>query len=145
MRTSNNAYNRRHADKIKETSVAWNLENKERAAANKARYHAEHKDQINERKSEYFRANRGSITERVAARRANREYAVPPWADLDAINEIYAKCPPGHHVDHIIPLKAMRGKMHVACGLHCESNLQYLTAEENLRKWAHLPEDAAAA
>ena len=54
-------------------------------------------------------------------------------------------CTPAHHVDHIIPLKGMRGKTHIVCGLHCESNLQYLTATENLQKAANLLEDAAAA
>ena len=39
-----------------------------------------------------------------------------------------------HEVDHIFPL---RGKM--ACGLHCEQNLQILTRSENARKKNHMP------
>lgn len=62
-------------------------------------------------------------------RRANKLRAIPRWADLDAIKVIYEKCPPGHHVDHIIPLKGR-----VVCGLHVAENLQYLTASENCRK-----------
>ena len=42
------------------------------------------------------------------------------------IREIYRKCPKGCHVDHIYPLS--KG------GLHVPWNLQYLTAEENMRK-----------
>ena len=61
---------------------------------------------------------------------------VPKWADLEAIKEFYLNCPEGHHVDHIIPL---RGK--TASGLHVIENLQYLTAEENLKKGNRLPEE----
>jgi hypothetical protein len=53
----------------------------------------------------------------------------PKWANRSKIREIYANCPEGHHVDHIIPL---RGKL--VSGLHIESNLQYLPAHENMKK-----------
>jgi len=54
---------------------------------------------------------------------------MPKWADKHAIADFYKNCPNGYHVDHIIPL---RGK--IVSGLHVESNLQYLPAEENLKK-----------
>lgn len=55
--------------------------------------------------------------------------AMPLWADLLKLKEIYTNCPEGCHVDHIIPLQ---GKL--VSGLHVESNLQYLSAKDNLIK-----------
>ena len=53
----------------------------------------------------------------------------PTWADNKKILEFYKRKPPGTHVDHIIPLHHR-----LVSGLHVESNLQYLTSVENLRK-----------
>ncbi len=78
-----------------------------------------------------------------ARRRARKWRATPSWADLGVIKKIYESCPSGHHVDHIVPLRTLRGNKLVACGLHCEANLQYLTATENVRKRCSLPDDLA--
>jgi hypothetical protein len=53
----------------------------------------------------------------------------PSWADKEKLQEFYANCPEGYHVDHIIPL---RGKL--VSGLHVPENLQYLPALENIKK-----------
>jgi hypothetical protein len=62
-------------------------------------------------------------------RREAIRLATPPWADLAAIKSFYDNCPPGHTVDHIIPVlgKSVRG-------LHIVENFQYLTFDENKRK-----------
>ena len=60
---------------------------------------------------------------------SNRERCIPPWADMEAIKEIYMNCPEGYHVDHIIPINGKN-----VCGLHVVENLQYLPAGDNLRK-----------
>lgn len=60
---------------------------------------------------------------------ADRAMRIPKWADMSKITEFYLGCPPGYHVDHIIP---MRGKS--VSGLHVHYNLQYLPAIENMRK-----------
>jgi len=64
-----------------------------------------------------------------AAAKAAKIQAIPPWADLDKIRDIYLSCPEGYHVDHILPLRGVD-----SCGLHVENNLQYLPAQENLSK-----------
>ena len=55
--------------------------------------------------------------------------ATPKWGDKSAVNSFLDGCPEGHHIDHIVPL---RGKS--VCGLHVLENLQYLPAQENLKK-----------
>jgi len=55
--------------------------------------------------------------------------ATPVWADKNKIKEIYKNCPKGYHVDHIAPLQGES-----VCGLHIETNLQYLTAFDNCSK-----------
>jgi hypothetical protein len=62
-------------------------------------------------------------------RRAAEQQRIPPWADLQAISRIYAACPEGHHVDHVIPLRGP-----TVSGLHVETNLQYLPAKANQQK-----------
>ena len=64
-----------------------------------------------------------------AKHRASKLQRTPSWANEKRTKEIYKNCPEGHHVDHIIPLQ---GK--IVSGLHVPENLQYLTAEENLKK-----------
>lgn len=50
--------------------------------------------------------------------------------EKDAIFRIYAECPDGYEVDHIVPIS--KG------GKHHPNNLQYLTITENRRKWNKL-------
>ena len=55
----------------------------------------------------------------------------PPWVSKATIDSIYAGCPIGHEVDHIVPLHGR-----YVSGLHIPSNLQYLTKTENRKKQA---------
>ena len=66
-----------------------------------------------------------------ASMAANRKLRIPSWYESEKhlIAEFYENCPDGYHVDHIIPLQ---GKL--VSGLHTLSNLQYLSAYENMKK-----------
>ena len=64
-----------------------------------------------------------------AKRRALKLSRQPAWADEEKIQEFFNYSSKKHHVDHIIPLKH-----HLVSGLHCEFNLQVLTAKENIQK-----------
>ena len=79
---------------------------------------------------------RGYYTHKAALYRRGKERATPAWANLDKIREIYDNCPPGYHVDHIIPLN---GKF--VSGLHIETNLQYLSPFENRSKSNKVPRE----
>ena len=75
--------------------------------------------------------NRVAIT--ASLRYSRQKDATPPWVSRKELRRIYENCPSGHHVDHIHPLKHPQ-----LCGLHVPWNLQYLPAEENLRKYNRL-------
>lgn len=92
-------------------------------------YREQNKEKCRERSRNHYYNNKSEYIARNAAHRANKVRATPAWADKNKIKEIYKNCPEGYHVDHIIPLQG-----DFVCGLHVETNLQYLPAEENLKK-----------
>lgn len=72
----------------------------------------------------------------IDRRRLLHQCATPTWRDRSKIQEIYAerdrlnkKGEDKYHVDHIIPIQ---GKY--VCGLHVDTNLQVISAIENIKK-----------
>jgi hypothetical protein len=65
---------------------------------------------------------RGRQEEAYLARR-------PSWVDMPKMVKIIKECPIGYHVDHIIPMKG-----ELVSGLDIPTNLQYLSATENMSK-----------
>jgi hypothetical protein len=80
-------------------------------------------------KQNWHRKNLHQRRWQEAKRRARILHATPKWADLKKIKAIYTNCPKGIEVDHVIPLKGKN-----ICGLHVESNLQYLSKSDNCKK-----------
>lgn len=111
---------------------------KNRAAyrANQREYYLKNEDQIKQKVASWRSDNLPAYNARQATYRAKKLNATPPWADLDAIRDVYKErdklcreTGENWHVDHIIPLNGVD-----VCGLHCEDNLQIIPAVENARK-----------
>ena len=148
----------------------WNLRHPERHRSNKEKYHStdkaiatsklwrtKHSVQLSQYVREWTRKNpekwkaicrrtRQKNIDKILVRNREREIleftVTPKWADKEKIRAIYAEAKRltretgvKHHVDHIIPI---RGKN--VCGLHVETNLQILTAIENIKKGNRVPE-----
>jgi hypothetical protein len=78
---------------------------------------------------DYYARHAPKLRAESARHRASRMLRVPAWSETEQIKTLYAACPPGHEVDHIIPLQG-----ETVSGLHVFSNLQYLTVAENRSK-----------
>lgn len=110
--------------------------NREKITKRNSQRYADNKEKYQERYREWSQKNLDKEAARAAKRRCMLLKATPPWADLKKIQSFYTEAKRltketgiAHHVDHIYPLK---GKY--VSGLHCEYNLQILTATENIRK-----------
>ena len=135
----------------KSCCAKWYQENREELAAKKAKYHKENREARSAYHAEYYQENRESIAAYqaeygkanpdkcralTAKRRAAKLQRTPSWVDFEAIKAVYAEAHRlealdgiTRHVDHEIPLQG-----ELVSGLHIASNLQILTAEENLSK-----------
>ena len=112
------------------------VQNYDKHVALKRRWKAENRPKPEERIKNrayikaYREANPDYVKKTNDLRRASLKRATPPWVDMAAIKAFYAARPPGHHVDHIEPL---RGKDR--SGLHVLWNLQYLPATKSMEKY----------
>lgn len=148
--------------KVKARAAAWAKANKERVLARAKAYTKENFAKVSARKKihrrenaeaiadydrKYRRLNRPKILRIGAKRRAAKAGATVAWANMENIEGFYVEAQRltketgiAYHVDHIVPLISK-----LVCGLHCEANLQVITAFENISKlnryWPDMPED----
>jgi len=107
-------------------------EYRDRIAAQKKAIYEQRKEEINQARRDRW-ANDPMNPARKYNRRKDVKDRTPKWVDNNEILLIYAFCPKGHDVDHIIPLRGLIDGRPVT-GLHVPWNLQYLTSTENRKK-----------
>lgn len=133
MSATNRKWREKNSDHMKQKVYAWRLENADA-------YHA-----INAKSR---KKNIARVMVSNGERRAVERRATPAWADKKAMQSFYERARliteqsgERHDVDHIVPLKSK-----FVCGLHCEANLNVITAKQNVTKkniyWPDMPEKA---
>ena len=106
-------------------------------------YQRLHRSKHKERYKQYFKQyakkyqhdNKSYFAAAAALRRFSKKQATPTWTDMDVVTSLYhiaaelTELGVPTHVDHIVPLNSDS-----VCGLHCESNMQLLSASDNISK-----------
>lgn len=131
-------------EKVILRSIKWQKEHPEECCKKTVKWRLKNLDQYNEWRRKNYKENQGQHSEyrrrfrkrhpeakrfQQSIRRAAKMKRTPLWVNRIEIRKIYANCPLGMTVDHIIPLQ---GKQ--VSGLHVPWNLQYLSLSENSAK-----------
>lgn len=126
----------KHNDSIRARSKATYESDKEAHKKYADQWRRNNPDKRSKICADWQKRNKDKVNFSGATRRAKRKEAIPSWANLEKIAEIYRLAKIEQeikgekiHVDHVVPLVS-----DFVCGLHCESNLQILPAKHNLSK-----------
>ena len=128
------AYRSSHPDKVAASHKAWREANRDTELARFKAYYEANPEKVAARVKAWQESNPDRAAAISGKRLAiNRGGAASNIYDLDLCVPFYAESRRlsretgvPHHVDHIDPIA--RG------GLHCQTNLQVLTAKENIQK-----------
>ena len=139
VNSSNRNYALRNPEKIKAMQDAYIAANPEKVRERHIAYRENNRDAIRERNRLWGKENQEYKNAVTAKYRAMKKSASVDWSDNSIISDFYwwaseisRVCGEKHHVDHIVPLVHSD-----VCGLHCEDNLQILSAYENQSKSNH--------
>ena len=117
-------------------SAKYREDNKERCLLQQALYRDSNRPKLKVIHRLQYLKNPGIKHARNRVRAIGKIHRTPDWSDHKLIEEFYilskeleSETGIKHHVDHIIPLQGR-----LVSGLHVESNLQVITATENLHK-----------
>ena len=120
----------------REDQSRYRENNPEKCRELKARCYEANKEERKEGVKRWARNNKDKVNHLSAKKRATKLQATPSWANEFFISEAYSlaqerteKTGINWHVDHIVPLRSKK-----VCGLHCEFNLQVITAKQNMHK-----------
>lgn len=130
-------YKNANKEKVRNSNKRYSEKNKEKLSESWKKYRLNNRDKLTAYQKKWNQRNQGLRIAQVAKRRAAKLKATVAWGDKESIDSIYAMSSfltfatfgNGYHVDHIIPLQGRK-----VCGLHVESNLQIMRAEDNLSK-----------
>ena len=126
-------YYLRNQDKMKRDARKYAAANRETYQARGAARYQANREAVKAQAKAWVENNREKARALAARKMARRRtwiaQATPSWVDWSAIDAIYAACPKGWHVDHIIPLRHP-----LVSGLHVSWNLQHLPASVNCSK-----------
>jgi hypothetical protein len=110
-------------------------ENREAITAQMKDYRERNHQTISLKKEQWRKLNPDKRNAALAKRKATKLQATPAWSNKEHIESLYLIASMNReagydmHVDHIVPLQS-----DVVCGLHCEANLQLLSASNNTSK-----------
>jgi len=117
----------------------------EKRRLSKQAYYERTKQETISRALKWAKDHPEAMAERAMERLRLKRIATPAWADIDAIEAVYAEAKARNaeagekwHVDHIVPIRSR-----IVCGLHVHWNLCLLSASENIakgnRSWPDMP------
>lgn len=140
-----NAYSKEHYQRnrrrILSRKTLYRAANEERIRVAQASWRGRNVGRLTSYLKIWRKNNRGKVNHLEAKRLAKRLRATPKWADLKAIESIYAEAKlvsqrtgVRQSVDHFYPLQ---GKF--ICGLHVAENLRIIPYVENCKKRNSMP------
>lgn len=138
-------YRQKHRDKMVAYLRNYYAKNKVALLAKRNLKRDKIRPELREYSRRYAKENRPLMRALCSKRKAMQKRAIPLWVDLAAIKEFYKEAERlsketgiVNQVDHIVPIRSK-----YVCGLHCQDNLQILTATQNNGKgnrvWPEMP------